>query len=948
MPMHFRKWLPLLGVLMLAASATPALAQISGTPVSLVQPPPGRNAVAYDSVNQVYLVTIGGHPITAQFYNKSGAPLGGAITISFDDPSGWTGWASVAFGGTSGDPTFLVTYTSAEAGTHFKFSRLIRYNGGSPTISPRSSITHVGHEWFSSERAQSVWNGSRFVVGTRVNVSGVFPEPIVHHVDLAGNVTGGQLLGDGADYYGSPAMACAPSQVCMVLGFANGLPFGGMGGTYARRFNGGTLQPLGNMFYTDDHSSRMEDQGVVYMSHVSQFLAVWWRADFADTRVINEDGSMGPINPSVGPHAGDLVPAYNSSRQTVLLVTKVLGAHLHALELAANGLPANPGNTVLVTNWDGVWPVYAPAVAANNADGQWLVVTRQTSGGRAVIVHASGGAPAPPSPTPAAAPIPASFTAPTAGATVSLPVTFQWTPRSDASAYYLYVGTSSGAKDLVDTGEISATSRTVNALPPGQTLFARIWTLQAGVWRSSEITFAAQGTAASFIFPTNGATNINLGTPFQWTTASGAQAYYLYVGTAQGSRNLVDTGEIHTTSYSVSGLPSGQTLWARIHTLQGGVWRFNDAAFTVAAPPPVPATLLNPLNGLDFDPAQAFRWTSATGAQAYYLYVGTSSGAKNLADSGEIASTGFLPANALPGRTTLFARIHTKLSGSWHFTEVSFSVSGASFIYPSHGDSNVDIGYPFRWTPISNAQAYYLYVGTSPGAKDLVDTGEIFGTTYPVTNLPAGIPLFATLWTKVNGTWTGREISFTAAALDLGPPLPLATMLEPATGLDTFNSARMFRWTAAPGAEVYYLYVGTTQGAKNIVDTGELRRVAHPTIALPAGQTLWARVWTRIGGVWQSTDAVFASPGAAFVYPVAGTVMNSAYPFRWSGMANAEAYYLYVGTSPGAKDILDSGELGRAWYYAPGLPTGVTLYATIWTKADGVWRGQQVAFSVRP
>ena len=30
----------------------------------------------------------------------------------------------------------------------------------------------------------------------------------------------------------------------------------------------------------------------------------------------------------------------------------------------------------------------------------------------------------------------------------------------------------------------------------------------------------------------------------------------------------------------------------------------------------------------------------------------------------------------------------------------------------------------FRWTRISNVQVYYLYVGSMPGAKDIVDTGE--------------------------------------------------------------------------------------------------------------------------------------------------------------------------------------------------------------------------------
>ena len=53
-----------------------------------------------------------------------------------------------------------------------------------------------------------------------------------------------------------------------------------------------------------------------------------------------------------------------------------------------------------------------------------------------------------------------------------------------------------------------------------------------------------------------------------------------------------------------------------------------------------------------------------------------------------------------------------------------------------------------QWTTVVNAQAYYLYVGSTIGAKDLVDTREIQQTSW-LASLPGGQTVYARIWTKV-------------------------------------------------------------------------------------------------------------------------------------------------------------------------------------------------------
>jgi hypothetical protein len=435
------------------ALAVPAQAQISKLDLTMTRPPAGRNSTAFDTVNKVYLVVEAGSPLTGRFLNESGTPVTSAFAITSGTEASFTGWASITFGGTSSDPAFLVTYVAAEgSGAHTKYARLVRYAGGSPSISARSGIVAVGPEWFAAEKAQATWFGDKFIVGTRAP-GGFIAEAVVHQVDLNGNVVAGQSLGDGQDYYGSPAIACASNGVCLATGYAGGIPLGdpNSNASFARLFSAQTLQPLSNIVYLDGLGGRLEEQGVVYNSKIGRFLTGWWKAGTVQTRLMSTDGTLDPAKTAVPDFAGDLAFSFNSGTQTTLLVTKRFPADLYVLELSDAGLPVNMNNLLLVTTWDGAWPEYIPAAAVNAAKGQWLVTAVQTNGGRGILVTgngAAGGGSAPPTPC--------SYNLSTAGGTfgplggsggftVSTDPTCPWNASSSAPWLVLGAGSASGS-----------------------------------------------------------------------------------------------------------------------------------------------------------------------------------------------------------------------------------------------------------------------------------------------------------------------------------------------------------------------------------------------------------------------------------------------------------------------------------------------------------------------
>jgi hypothetical protein len=445
---------------------------------------------------------------------------------------------------------------------------------------------------------------------------------------------------------------------------------------------------------------------------------------------------------------------------------------------------------------------------------------------------------------------------------------------------------------------------------------------------------ASAAATATFTNPLDGAQNVDVSKPFTWTAADNPQAYYLYVGTSQGAKDLVDTGEIATTSYLVPALPSGKTLWARIWTKAGNQWAFQDVTFTAAQST---ASFTNPLAGAqNVDTSKPFTWTTVTGSQAYYLYVGTTQGGKDLVDTGEIGSTSY-QVPILPSGQTLWARIWTKLNNRWSYNDVSFTAAAGSarLTYPADGAQDVDPTQPFTWTSVPSAQAYYLYVGTTKGAKNVVDTGETKATSYQASSLPTGQTLYARIWTKVNGRWSSRDSTFTAG------PSPRATFTYPTNGSTTVNTSKDFTWQPVAAAEAYYLYVGTSPGAKDLVDSYATTATSYKVPPLPVGQTLYARVWTQTGGQWAYySDISFkvSISASRLTNPVDGaSSVNTADPFTWSPAPSAEAYYLWLGSSPGTSDLFNSGSTTSTSINVPPLPVGQKVYARLYTKLNGNW-----------
>ena len=206
-----------------------------------------------------------------------------------------------------------------------------------------------------------------------------------------------------------------------------------------------------------------------------------------------------------------------------------------------------------------------------------------TSGG------AGGGGTTNPTPTPTQPPAssPASISSPSNGSTLpGASATFRWSGVSGAQEYFLYAGTSQGSNNITGRSTGTGTSVTVSNLPTnGSTVYVRLWTRFSSGWQYRDFTYTASSTStstttstkATMTSPAPGSQFAGTSATFNWSAASGGQQYFLYVGTSQGSNNILGVSTGLNRSLTVNNLPrGGQPIYVRLWTLTASGWQYND------------------------------------------------------------------------------------------------------------------------------------------------------------------------------------------------------------------------------------------------------------------------------------------------------------------------------------------------------------------------------------
>ncbi|MGA2847991.1 MAG: FG-GAP-like repeat-containing protein [Terracidiphilus sp.] len=469
-------------------------------------------------------------------------------------------------------------------------------------------------------------------------------------------------------------------------------------------------------------------------------------------------------------------------------------------------------------------------------------------------------------------------------------------------------------------------------------------------------------TPASLIAPAPG-TGTVLGTAnvvFQWNAGAGVAEYQLNLSAiAPGDSELFLYKGTATTAI-VPNLPeNGAIIYATLYSKISGAWQSNAYEYTETSPP-APATITSPTPGPGTVLGTSnvtFHWTSesaiddyqlnlsaiAAGDSDLYLYKGT-------ATSATVPS---LPENG----ATVYATLYSHINGVWHwnsylYTE-TYAPAPATLTSPAPGLGTVlgTTSVVFQWTTGSVVDDYQLNLSAiAPGGSDLyLYKGTATSTVVPA--LPAnGIPVYATLYSHINGVWQSNGYLYTESGTSPG----ILKSPTPGAGTVLGTTSVAFQWTTGAGVADYQLNLSAIAPGQSELFLYKGTNTSATAPTLPAnGATVYATLYSKINGAWMPEAYEYTESGtpapATLTSPTPGstTILGTTdVSFQWTAGSDVSAYQLNLSAiAPGGSDLYSyKGTALTAT--VPTLPAnGVTVYATLYSDIKGTWQKNSYVYT---
>jgi len=541
------------------------------------------------------------------------------------------------------------------------------------------------------------------------------------------------------------------------------------------------------------------------------------------------------------------------------------------------------------------------------------------------------------------------LTSPSSGSTLTgSSVSFNWSAGTGATGYQLWVGsTSVNSQNLYSSGPTTNTSVLVNNLPTnGETIYARLYTGFNGTLQHVDYTFSAAAQAV-LTSPSPSTTLTGPDVTFSWSAGTGT-AYQLWVGsTGVNAQNLFSSGVTTGTSVSVSNLPtSGGTIFVRLYSEVNGTWQHTDYTYTAATAPGITSPAGGGILG---GPSVTFNWSPGTGVTAYQLWLGsTGVNSQNLYSSGATTATSVTANNLPTDGSMIYARLYFDFNGTEQHADYTFTAATAPGITsPASGSTLGGPSATFSWSSGTGVTAYQLWVGnTGVNSQNLYSSGQQSQsfTSVTVPSLPTnGATINVRLYFDFSGTWQHADYTYTAASAPaLMSPTPSSTLVGPSV---------TFTWSGGGDATAYQLWLGSTGvNSQDLYSSGSTTSTSVTVNSLPTnGETIYARLYVLINGVWNHLDYTFTAGSApALTSPTQGSALSgSSVTFNWSAGTGATGYQLWLGsTGVNTNDLYSSGIVTGTSVTANHLPTnGKTIYARLYVQINGVWNHEDYIYT---
>ncbi len=503
-------------------------------------------------------------------------------------------------------------------------------------------------------------------------------------------------------------------------------------------------------------------------------------------------------------------------------------------------------------------------------------------------------------------------------ASVSVPVTFNWSTALKAIGYSVFIQPS-GTTTPVLLGSTTIASKLITDAVPQGTMqwWVRTFYDACPPVDSQHFTLtivSASGcptTAATLVSPADGASNVKNPVAFDWNDVAGASGYRLYAAVNGGSPSPI---AVTKDSQFAGAVPNGSVEWYVETTFDNCPSTFSPhfhltTAANTGCPvnPDVPQTVAPADGATNLASPVTFQWTPAQFAVNYSVVATATNGSPFVV--GNTTATQ-LSAPLPQGSFTWVvvasfgddcAPTVSKRATFTVTTGTACNNTPATLTFPANGATNIKSPVDFQWNAAQGATGYKLFVAVG-GAPF-----ELLGTTTS-TDLQKIVPSGAIAWyveAQFQGCADQNSTTFNFAVAQ--PPScangPI-TLIAPAIGA-TMNSPVSFAWTPITGATSYRLWV-SIDGSAPITVTRPT--VPAATVRLSSGSVDWyveallngcpsllsahgSFTVTKKPNCGSNQAPTLVSPVASGTQPAStGTDVT----FKWTAVTGAIAYRVWL------------------------------------------------------
>lgn len=551
---------------------------------------------------------------------------------------------------------------------------------------------------------------------------------------------------------------------------------------------------------------------------------------------------------------------------------------------------------------------------------------------------------------------------------VALDTDLSWNLVSNATGYFITVGTTSGGNDILDNFDVgNFTTYDMPAdLPENTEIFVTIIPYN-GVGDATgciEESFTTEAIAVipectNLVLPLNGSTNVSVSTDVSWSAVTNADGYLLTVGTTSGGSDILntfDTGNVTTYDFP-SNLPDNTIIYVSIiaYNAVGSASGCIEQSFTTETVGSVPGCtiLALPLNGdTNISISTDISWMPISISDGYILNIGTTSGGTDILNNLDVGNiTIYNLPNNLPANTEIFITVIPyntigNASGcaeeSFTTEETNITLECTTLTMPLAGTINVSVSTNFTWDAVPGANGYLISIGTNTVLLDAADVGNALFYDMPF-DLPENTEIIVQIspYLVSNEAFSCNSEWFTTGAVPTVPECTnLAAPLDDAINipLDTDLS-----WNSVLDVDGYLLTIGTTSGGNDILnafDVGNTTTFNLPT-DLPSNTTIYVTIipYNSTGEATACAEESFRTENTNII-PICTRLITPldldidvsvSTNLTWVTTPDATGYRLSVGTISNGTDIIDDLDVGNTTTYdlPNDLPENTQIFVNI-------------------